>query len=694
MVDFSKRSFWNFTLKDILSIISSVAIPIALAIYTAIGSQQQKQQAEKKQKFDFEQSTQLRQQTLYDEFLNNIYKLDKDGYLDDTKNPWAFANAYYRAAHRQWDAIRKADIIQFFKEKQLIGRNNCSNGCRTTKLDDIIRLNELNFNNVHLASETGILNKLNLQCVSFDQVSMSNAVFSFASLNGVSFDGGRLDNVKFDSSSLLCASFNGTNLSGADFGNSDLTGTYFSNSDLSGAKITEDQIKQASFYNVIMPNGEKSEITFSPTTKEPITKTTTIIKTKISTTAIAKTTTSTSTTSTSTTSTTTITSTSTTSTTTSTSTTSTSTTTTTTITSTSTTSTTTSTSTTSTSTTSTTTITSTSTTSTTTSTSTTSTSTTTTTAGNPCATGNYLWNKSGITILDSSQVTNVVDIYIDSNNALYITDEYTNTAVWRLLKNATTATVIAGIKDSRGSSNTQLSYPQGVYVDTNGTMYVSDHYNCRVQKYINGSTVGSTIAGITGSGGSSLNQLYGPRYITLDPTQEYIYIADSDNHRIMRYSTNSTSGDNGTVVAGGNGAGNTITSLSYPWGIWYQPSVSSDLFITNNVGHSIMRWTPGESSGTFIAGLPGTAGSGSTLLNSPMGIKLDNYLNMFVVDHFNHRVQIFCANNQTGITIAGTGVSGSNATTLNEPRGVAFDSDMNMYITDSGNMRVQKFLKL
>ncbi|CAF0777810.1 unnamed protein product [Adineta steineri] len=601
MVDFSKRSFWNFTLKDILSIISSVAIPIALAIYTAIGSQQQKQQAEKKQKFDFEQSRELRQQTLYDEFLNNIYKLDKDDYLNDSKNPWAFANAYYRAAHRQWDTIRKADVLQFLKEKQLIGRNNCTNGCRTTKLDDIIRLNELNFNNVHLASETGILNKLNLQCISFDQVSMSNAVFSFASLNGVSFDGARLDNAKFDDSSLLCASFNGTNLTDADFGNSDLTGTHFSNSDLSGAKITEDQIKQAYFHNVTMPNGEKSEIKSSSTTKKPIIKTTTIIKTKMST--------------------------------------------------------------------------------------------TTSTIAIASTTGN-VWNTSGITILDSSQVTKVANIYIDSNNTLYITDETPSAVVWRLLQSTTSATVIAGIKSSSGSSSTQLDLPQGVYVDTNGAMYVSDFYNHRVQKFINGSTVGSTIAGITSSAGSSLNQLDGPRFITLDPTQAYIYIADGVNNRIIRHSTTSTSGDNGAVVAGGNGAGNTNTSLNHPWGIWYQSSVSSDLFITNYDGHSIIRWTPGASSGTFIAGVPGTAGSNSTLLNNPMGIKLDNYLNMFVVDNSNHRIQMFCTNSQIGITIAGTGISGSTATTLNGPRGIAFDSEMHMYITDFGNMRVQKFLKL
>ncbi|CAF0820255.1 unnamed protein product [Adineta steineri] len=162
----------------------------------------------------------------------------------------------------------------------------------------------------------------------------------------------------------------------------------------------------------------------------------------------------------------------------------------------------------------------------------------------------------------------------------------------------------------------------------------------------------------------------------------------------MRYSTSSNAGDNGTVVAGGNGAGNTSTSLNHPWGIWYQPSVSSDLFITNHDGHSIMRWTPGATSGTFIAGTPGKAGSNSTLLKNPMGIKLDNYLNMFVVDYSNHRIQIFCANNEAGMTIAGTGVSGNTTTTLNGPRGIAFDSDMNMYITDFGNMRVQKFLKL
>ncbi|CAF1358256.1 unnamed protein product, partial [Adineta steineri] len=290
MVDINKRVFWHFTFKDLLTILCSAAIPIALAVYTTIGSEQQKQQDEKKQQFDVKQSRQSRQQTLYDEFLNNIYKLHKDGFLNETEKPWAFANAYYRAAHRQWDAIRKADVLQFLKEKQLIGRNNCTSGSNTPNLDDIIRLNELNFDDVRLASQTGVLNQLDLQCVSFNQVSMSNAEFSSVNLNGASFNGGRLDNVKLDGSSLLGASFTGVNLTGADFGSSDLTGVSFSNSDMSGAKLTEDQKKQVSFHNVTMPDGKKNENTSSTTS------TTTPELTTTSTTTPKPTTTSTTTT--------------------------------------------------------------------------------------------------------------------------------------------------------------------------------------------------------------------------------------------------------------------------------------------------------------------------------------------------------------------------------------------------------------
>jgi hypothetical protein len=270
MVDRRKRTFWEILFIDILTILCAAAIPIALGIYTAITYKQDQEQVQKTQQFSINQAIELRQDTIYDKFLNNIYDLDKDGHLNEEKKPWAFANAYYRAAHRQLDSVRKGDVLQFLKEKQLIGRNNCSTGCNSKKLDDIIRLNELNFNDVYLKSQTGTLNRLNLECVSFDQVSMTNATFSFANLNGVSFDQGRLDKAKFGNSSLVCASFNGTDLDGIDFGTSNLQDAHFSNVDLSKVKFTEDQRNQAHFSNVTGLNERTTTTTTTTTTKSKI----------------------------------------------------------------------------------------------------------------------------------------------------------------------------------------------------------------------------------------------------------------------------------------------------------------------------------------------------------------------------------------------------------------------------------------
>ena len=296
--------------------------------------------------------------------------------------------------------------------------------------------------------------------------------------------------------------------------------------------------------------------------------------------------------------------------------------------------------------------------------------------------------------MNSTYISHISDIFFDANDTLYIVDEYLNSVVLKLPKNAATPTLIAGIPLSLGSNSSQLNYPQGVYVDAKRTLYVTDYYNYRIQKYVNGSSNGITIAGITTSAGTAANQFAGLRYLSFDPSETYMYVTDCDNHRIMRYPTNSTTGTNGIVVAGGNGNGNETTQLAYPWGIDYRPMISNYMYITNYLGHTVTKWVPGASSGIFVAGTPGVTGSTATTFMHPMGIKLDANLNMFVVDNGNHRVQMFCFNNQTGVTVAGNGTAGNTPTLLSDPRGIAFDSSMNMYVSDHNNMRIQKFLKI
>ena len=243
-----RGGFFELNCNDILTILCAAAVPIALGIYTAITYQQEQEQQQKMQQLSLNQSAELRRDKIYDNFLKNVYNLDKNGYLEENKDPWAFANAYYRAAHRQLDPTRKGDVLQFLKERQLIGRNNCTETCGYKSIPDIIRLNELSFDDMELSSQTGTLTRLNLKCVSFDQVSMNNVKFIFANLDGGSFSKSRLVNVDFGNSSLRCVNFNGTEFENVNFGESDLTGAYIDKKIIPTLGLTEEQKEQLDKY--------------------------------------------------------------------------------------------------------------------------------------------------------------------------------------------------------------------------------------------------------------------------------------------------------------------------------------------------------------------------------------------------------------------------------------------------------------
>lgn len=213
---------------------------------------------------------------------------------------------------------------------------------------------------------------------------------------------------------------------------------------------------------------------------------------------------------------------------------------------------------------------------------------------------NSRWNPTGITVLSSPILSLTSGVYLDSQDMLYIVDETANHVIWKLLKNASTPILVTGTVGSSGTNANQLSNPQDVYVDANHNVYVADGYNARVQKYVNGSSNGITIAGMTAINGTVFNQLQKPRYFNFDPSEMYMFVADTENHRIMRFPTNSTSGANGVLVAGGNGPGNNNTQLNYPWGVYYS-TASNYLYTTNAGGASVMRWLLGAPSGTCIS---------------------------------------------------------------------------------------------
>ena len=259
-----KSRRWIRTLSDAIKLLMEIALPIAIGVYTAVTSEQMNKSSEvaaleqhriavDRQDFDLERSNKAYQQQLFKDFLDTMYTFHKDGELNDSANPWPFANARYRAVHSEFDPDRKGQALLFFKEKRMIGRRACATGCEEKNLDDIIRLEGLKFDRVKLNSEIGTLSSLDLGCIQFDRISMINASFANVNLKGVSFSNVRLTGAKFDDISANCTRFENMDLDGVDFGQSKLSGVVFKNSNLSTAKLTATQKAEASFVNVIMP---------------------------------------------------------------------------------------------------------------------------------------------------------------------------------------------------------------------------------------------------------------------------------------------------------------------------------------------------------------------------------------------------------------------------------------------------------
>lgn len=78
-----------------------------------------------------------------------------------------------------------------------------------------------------------------------------------------------------------------------------------------------------------------------------------------------------------------------------------------------------------------------------------------------------------------------------------------------------------------------------------------------------------------GTAGSLNNLLNQPHDIAHDWSTGLLYISEYSNHRVMKYLPGASSG---SVVAGGNGAGYNSSQLLNPVGLYFDSS-SNSLFI-------------------------------------------------------------------------------------------------------------------
>jgi sugar lactone lactonase YvrE len=123
-------------------------------------------------------------------------------------------------------------------------------------------------------------------------------------------------------------------------------------------------------------------------------------------------------------------------------------------------------------------------------------------------------------------------VFVNHNGTMYIAD-FENHRIMKWFSGALTGIVAAG-NGTAGVRSTQLNLPTQVIVDTNEYMYISEGGNSRITRWAPNSTIGVCIAACTGAAGTASTQLNGPHSLAFDSNGS-LYVNDRENHRIQKF---------------------------------------------------------------------------------------------------------------------------------------------------------------
>eukprot|EP01034_Spumella_vulgaris_P033127 gene33127-40879_t len=189
-----------------------------------------------------------------------------------------------------------------------------------------------------------------------------------------------------------------------------------------------------------------------------------------------------------------------------------------------------------------------------------------------------------------------------------------------------TTTVGTGAVGSTGNnglaSSATIIYPQGLWADTSGNMFLSDNNNFFVRR-VDGLThiitafagTGSSVATIDIGKATSVS-LGAPMQLTGQSGGTIVVIADINDNKI-RAVTVATAiitllAGTGATISTGDGGKGTSASLNWPSGVW--ADTSNNLYITEYTSNVIRKLTVSTSAMVTVAGSGATSTSSNAVL--------------------------------------------------------------------------------
>ena len=260
--------------------------------------------------------------------------------------------------------------------------------------------------------------------------------------------------------------------------------------------------------------------------------------------------------------------------------------------------------------------------------------------------------------------------------------------------------------DGGPAVDAQLNLPQCVAVDAAGNVYIADWLNSVVRevtpKGIINTIAGNGTQGYSGDGGPATSaQLSFPNGLAID-SYGNVYIADSANNVIREVTTDgniNTIAGNNTLGYSGDGGAATSAQLYGPYGVAVDSA--GDLYISDS-GNQVIREVLASGTIVTVGGnhYPGYSGDGGNVsgaqFNYPKGLAIDAAGNLYVADFGNSVIRKIAVNG-TITRVAGTGVAGYSGdkgaavdAQLAYPESVAVDSPGNLYIADTLNQTIRE----
>lgn len=182
---------------------------------------------------------------------------------------------------------------------------------------------------------------------------------------------------------------------------------------------------------------------------------------------------------------------------------------------------------------------------------------------------------------------NCFGLFVDISNSIYCAIDGEHKVVKKWLNDSSSTWMTVAGTGSSGSAANMLCYPNGIFVDVNFDLYVTDCYNARIQLFRYGEMNALTVAGSTTL--SPTIALLFPTAVVLD-ADKYVFIVDNNDQRIVGQDANGFR----CLVGCSEVPGSSPSELSYPKTLYFDSY--GNMFVTDQYNSRVQKFTLNSNS--------------------------------------------------------------------------------------------------